>query len=793
MNSYGKRNYFKGKKRKRNSVLEPKKNTKNCNNSPSGSDPNKNLWNLDGESRKPAERYYGWSMYFYDEGYKENSLTVKKVQAYENFLRRNYDFSSIVNFNADVYHNVDVTVLYSDNTFLTKWPTFKMDIKDTPDHTLNCLGLAIHQAITNFVLTKRNKCYNDVINDLSMIKAKILNFEPITPLRNLKVNSCGKLITTTGCVIRVSYSKHLSQWIMFACSRCKWEKREKQTRGIYTIPNKCDTCGTVKFNPMLDSSKSATIPSQMIKLQEYSGDEQDDRGKVPRILDVELLGDLVNTCLPGDYVTITGIVKAEGNSEPLRKKNTTNSFSLYMEAISIVTNKNETQCKSIMGIEFDDKDYIEIKIHDQQNLFETLVHSLCPGIYGHEIIKTGLILSLFGGSTKQADLREEIHILLVGDPGLGKSQMLQACSHVAPKGVYISGNSSTSSGLTVTLVKEPGSSDFALEPGALVLADRGCCCIDEFDKMSTQYQALLEAMEQQCVSVAKSGTLCSLPARTSILSAANPIGGRYDSSKTVIQNLKMNQPLLTRFDLVFLLLDQPNENRDNLLCKHVMTLHTGQNKLNQEQFHSSSKGAEETFSQGLTFREKLILSKGNVQCMSHAILRKYISYARQYVKPKLTTASAAVLERFYIELRKQNTNGNIQVFNRQLEALIRLTEARAKSELRTVATETDAQEVIEIVKFALASMSSELGPTSSNIHNSSNSGKLTGNKVKHFIRLLKEEAQEQDKSTFSTRELRDVARKGSIVINDFTEFLLKLNDQGFLLKKGLNLYAVVLD
>ncbi|XP_023288575.1 DNA helicase MCM8 isoform X3 [Orussus abietinus] len=738
MNSYGKRNYFKGKKRKRNSVLEPKKNTKNCNNSPSGSDPNKNLWNLDGESRKPAERYYGWSMYFYDEGYKENSLTVKKVQAYENFLRRNYDFSSIVNFNADVYHNVDVTVLYSDNTFLTKWPTFKMDIKDTPDHTLNCLGLAIHQAITNFVLTKRNKCYNDVINDLSMIKAKILNFEPITPLRNLKVNSCGKLITTTGCVIRVSYSKHLSQWIMFACSRCKWEKREKQTRGIYTIPNKCDTCGTVKFNPMLDSSKSATIPSQMIKLQEYSGDEQDDRGKVPRILDVELLGDLVNTCLPGDYVTITGIVKAEGNSEPLRKKNTTNSFSLYMEAISIVTNKNETQCKSIMGIEFDDKDYIEIKkIHDQQNLFETLVHSLCPGIYGHEIIKTGLILSLFGGSTKQADLREEIHILLVGDPGLGKSQMLQACSHVAPKGVYISGNSSTSSGLTVTLVKEPGSSDFALEPGALVLADRGCCCIDEFDKMSTQYQALLEAMEQQCVSVAKSGTLCSLPARTSILSAANPIGGRYDSSKTVIQNLKMNQPLLTR--------------------------------------------------------EKLILSKGNVQCMSHAILRKYISYARQYVKPKLTTASAAVLERFYIELRKQNTNGNIQVFNRQLEALIRLTEARAKSELRTVATETDAQEVIEIVKFALASMSSELGPTSSNIHNSSNSGKLTGNKVKHFIRLLKEEAQEQDKSTFSTRELRDVARKGSIVINDFTEFLLKLNDQGFLLKKGLNLYAVVLD
>lgn len=163
----------------------------------------------------------------------------------------------------------------------------------------------------------------------------------------------------------------------------------------------------------------------------------------------------------------------------------------------------------------------------------------------------------------------------MGDPGLGKSQMLQAAANLAPRGVYVCGNTTSTAGLTVSLSKETGSGDFALEAGALVLADQGCCCIDEFDKMGSQHNALLEAMEQQCVSLAKAGVVCSLPARTSILAAANPTGGHYNKAKTVSENLKMSSALLSRFDLVFILLDKPDEETDSILSEHVMALHSG--------------------------------------------------------------------------------------------------------------------------------------------------------------------------------------------------------------------------
>lgn len=247
-----------------------------------------------------------------------------------------------------------------------------------------------------------------------------------------------------------------------------------------------------------------------------------------------------------------------------------------MEAVTIINSKQILQSKSIADNEMPIKDLMAIKeIYNTPNVFSLLVNSLCPSIYGHRLVKAGLLLSLFGGNAEHREIRDNIHVLMIGDPGLGKSQMLQACAQVSAKGVYVCGNSSTSSGLTITLTKDKQSSNFALEPGALVLTDRGCCCIDEFDKMPKQHAVLLEAMEQQCVSVAKSGVVCSLPTRTSILAAANPIGGRFNRNKTVMQNLKMNAPLLSRFDLIFLLLDEANPLLDNLLCKHVMSTHSG--------------------------------------------------------------------------------------------------------------------------------------------------------------------------------------------------------------------------
>jgi DNA helicase MCM8 len=214
-----------------------------------------------------------------------------------------------------------------------------------------------------------------------------------------------------------------------------------------------------------------------------------------------------------------------------------------------------------------------------------LLTSFCPTIFGHELVKLGLLLGLFGGSnpsqsgdsdsyqpiSSSFNIRSEIHVLVVGDPGLGKSQMLRAASRVAPRSVMVCGNTASTAGLTVALVREAGAGgEMSIEAGALVLADRGVCCIDELDKMTCDPHSLLEAMEQQSVSVAKSGVVTSLRSRATILAAANPSGGCYDRRKSVSENLKMASALLSRFDLVFIMLDKPDAGRDRLISEHIM-------------------------------------------------------------------------------------------------------------------------------------------------------------------------------------------------------------------------------
>jgi len=240
------------------------------------------------------------------------------------------------------------------------------------------------------------------------------------------------------------------------------------------------------------------------------------------------------------------------------------------------------------------------EIQKQVGLFRLLVHSISPGIFGHEIVKAGLVLTLFGGRRRYSDDRHRVsvrgdpHCLIVGDPGMGKSQMLTSVSVLAPRGVYVCGNSATSAGLTVMLHRDKDTGDQTLEAGALVLADQGVCCIDEFDKLGADHDALLEAMEQQSISIAKAGVCCTLPTRASVIAAANPVGGHFkyrhpffffpwfiytnancSKAKTVSENLKLGSALLSRFDLIFILMDRPDQRMDQFLSEHVMavTLH----------------------------------------------------------------------------------------------------------------------------------------------------------------------------------------------------------------------------
>ncbi|KAG5347331.1 MCM8 helicase, partial [Acromyrmex charruanus] len=749
------------------------------------SETNYNSDNLD-IGRNADIPYYGWRLFFSDKEYKPDCIIAKQTKAMEGFIGRHKELSSLctmTNFEAGMSFDVDICELYNDAEFMKEWANFKDEIYENPINTLNCIKLSIHQKIFETVPDKNLQHVLNSISNLPTVKIGILNYKPIICLRDLKLNCYEKLISTRGCVIRVSRVRHLAQWIVFACSKCHLQKLVKQRQEMYTLPKKCDVCGISKFYPILDSSYTKTVLCQIIRIQEPLNDEQENKSKVPKILDVELLDDLVNICMPGDDITLTGIIKVLGVDDGTNKVQVGTPFSLYMKAITVVNNKHRYQNKSSMSTEISLKNYLAIQdIYKKPNLFALLVHSLCPNIYGHEIVKAGLILSLFGGNAKRTQLRDDIHILLVGDPGLGKSQMLQACARISAKGVYICGNSSTSSGLTVTLTKETGSNDFALEPGALVLADQGCCCIDEFDKMCSQHQALLESMEQQSITVAKSGVICSLPARISILAAANPIGGQYDKSKTLNENLHISQPILSRFDLIFLLLDKPNKHFDNLLCKHIMTVHTNSHTNSNEEI------TKLFFHNECALRKKLMLPLAS-EIIPQPILRTYISYAREYVKPKLSVEAATVLQNYYLKLRAKNEQfSSIPIFNRQLEAMIRLTEARAKLELRMEATESDALDVIDILRYAVIDTIEDDRDVMPKLHSD---GKLTNRKLKTFIKMLEKKVTVGKEQIFSVKELEALAVSENILMDNLTVLISKLNEEGILLKIRKDMYKFI--
>ncbi|KAJ3203477.1 DNA replication licensing factor mcm8 [Dinochytrium kinnereticum] len=391
--------------------------------------------------------------------------------------------------------------------------------------------------------------------------------------------------------------------------------------------------------------------------------------------------DFVDSVVPGDVVCVSGIVQALPVEEGKNKSKGTAMYSLYINVSSLLKasngeptqedgkKKGEREEEEEEEEEEDDvsplaKDFVQFsrkdlngikKIFEEREVFRLLVNSLCPTIFGHEVVKAGILLALFGGrnrnseDSKSLSIRSNPHILIVGDPGLGKSQMLSSTTKVAPRGVYVCGNTATTSGLTVTLCKDGETGDTALEAGALVLGDKGVCCIDEFDKI-TEHHALLEAMEQQSISIAKAGIVCNLPARASVIAAANPVGGHYNKGKTVSENLKMNTALLSRFDLIFILLDKPNQNMDMFLSEHIVKLHSNRGKMVESKkvfLHDDGGGDDDSFVDRLRLR-----AGEELDPLPHSMLRKYIAYARKFVDPVLTPEAATTLQTFYLDLRK---------------------------------------------------------------------------------------------------------------------------------------------
>ena len=320
-----------------------------------------------------------------------------------------------------------------------------------------------------------------------------------------------------------------------------------------------------------------------------------------------------------------------------------------------------------------------LELAKDKRIFWKLRESLAPSIYGYEKVKEALLLQMFGGVLKKRDkgdvTRGDIHILLVGDPGSGKSQLLKRISVVAPKSRYVSGKGATGAGLTATVVKDEFLRGWALEAGALVLTSKGLCCIDELDKMTPEDQsAMHEGLEQQTITISKANIQATLKAETTVLAAANPKFGRFDPYELIAKQIELPTTLLNRFDLIFPMRDLPNTEKDEKMATFILKLHQSSEKQESE--------------------------------IESDLIKKYVSYARSNIAPALTDGALKEIKEFFVNMRNVSEGEEairaIPISARQLEALIRLSEASAKTEFRSKVLKKDAKRAIELVHYCLS-------------------------------------------------------------------------------------------
>lgn len=465
---------------------------------------------------------------------------------------------------------------------------------------------------------------------------------------------------------------------------------------------------------------------QTISIQEMP--ERAPAGQLPRGVDVILDDDLVDRAKPGDRIQLVGIYRTLGNRGAGSGPST-------FRTVIIANNIIQLSSKSGGGIAqatITDTDIRNInKIAKKKNVFDLLSQSLAPSIYGHDYIKKAILLMLLGGVEKNLDngthLRGDINILMVGDPSTAKSQMLRFVLNTAPLAIATTGRGSSGVGLTAAVTTDKETGERRLEAGAMVLADRGVVCIDEFDKMSdVDRVAIHEVMEQQTVTIAKAGIHTSLNARCSVFAAANPIYGQYDPHKDPHKNIALPDSLLSRFDLLFVVTDEPDDTSDRLVSEHVLRMHRYR-EPGTEEGAPVREQATQTLGVGLEesrdpnrpteVYEKfnvmlhagmITTSRGkgrNVEVLSIPFIKKYIQYAKSRIKPVLTKGAADHIVATYSALRNDELTGNQRKTSpmtaRTLETLIRLSTAHAKARLSSRVEERDAKEAESILRFAL--------------------------------------------------------------------------------------------
>ena len=495
------------------------------------------------------------------------------------------------------------------------------------------------------------------------------------PLRKLGSLHIGRLVLVEGIVVRSTPVRPMVMQAAFKCKRCGEMTPINQTGQFLKAPFQCSNPSCAAKGPFdFVQEESTFIDSQDLRIQERPEDLPP--GHLPRTLNTKLVGrEIVDVARPGDHISIVGIVRAFAPARPGVGKFRTFILFLDVNSIEVLGKEPET---SLSTPEEEEK---ILELAKDPWIHRKIITSIAPSIYGYDHVKEAIMYLLFGGVSKtlpDITIRGEINALLVGDPGTAKSQLLQYVARIAPRGLYTSGRGTTAAGLTAAVIREKGGG-MTLEAGALVLADKGIACIDEMDKMRPEDRvAIHEAMEQHTVSVAKGGIVATLNARTAILAASNPSLGRYEPHRTVAENISLPVTILSRFDLIFVLRDVPNKESDGKMSDHILEIHR--------------KGSA------------LVEPPIPVE-----LLRKYITYAKG-IRPALSPEAIQRLKDFYLAMRSASEaeGSPVAITARQLESLVRITEARARLALKKEVSAEDAEAAIAIMKRSLEEVGIDL-------------------------------------------------------------------------------------
>ena len=596
-----------------------------------------------------------------EESFTESALSDKVKEFLSQFKDATGSFSYVEQIDQMMpKRSKYIVVDYND---LVSVPTIESKFIESPDEILIAFSKAIKE-----ILQERFPEYARKIEH--EIRARIANFPAERSLRQINSEVITKMTSVSGMVVRASEVKPLAKEVTYRCLDKHISKFTLLDGMSLNASVKCGAQNCKHTNLAIVPEESRFIDFQIVRLQELPEDLPP--GQLPHYVSVSMKQDLVDYARPGDRIVLTGIVRIEQERISGVNKSESALYRLRMDGNNIefiggrgLKSSRRSEREEISP----DEEKIIRSLSKNPDIYSRLIASFAPHIKGHEIFKEAILL-LIVGSTQRAlsdgsKVRGDINVFLVGDPGTAKSEMLKFCARIAPRGLYTSGRGSTAAGLTAAVVRDT-SGIFMLEAGAVVLGDQGLVCIDEFDKMRPEDRsALHEVMEQQSASIAKGGIVATLNARTSILAAANPMFGKYDPFKNLTENVNLPIPLLTRFDLVFVVRDIPGEERDRQIAQHIISQH-------------EESGTDTT------------------SLIDVDILTKYLAYAKR-IDPDLTKEAQSKIMEFDLKMRSidgEDKEKMITITPRQLEGLIRLSTARARLLLKNQVEGEDADRAI---------------------------------------------------------------------------------------------------